>query len=168
MQSGKHLIFAIGFRKMGTLSLHALFMSMGLKSSHGPYDTFKQKENFLNHDCFTDGEEHDFRLLHQTFPESKFILLDRNVDDWINSRVRFVQWCRYPYVIKIVNEYQRNPEQAVKDWKYRYHQYRSEVLDYFKGNILELNVCEDSPQKLYDYIGIRGEMKTFPHANKAA
>ena len=159
-------VFAIGFHKMGTTSLNRLFNDMGLRSSHSPYHTWKDINYFLHADYFTDGEEHDFRWLHNNFPESQFILLDRNVNDWVESRIKFVKWCRYPPIMKIVGEYQKDPDQAVKDWKTRYYQYRSDVLDYFKGNLLQLNVCEDSPEKLYEYIGIRG-MDKFPHVNKA-
>ena len=80
-------IFCIGFNKTGTSSMHQLFLDLGLRSYHGIYSHFPIEDPiFGRFECFSDGNEHPFEQLDQTYPGSRFIVTTRALDDWLVSR----------------------------------------------------------------------------------
>ena len=144
-------IFCIGHNKTGTSSLHTLFKKYGMSSCHGKYSEWKMEDpRFHEYQCFSDGENHDFRNLDRHFPGSKFVLTSRKLEDWLISRVRHIEirrtlgktgWMR--------KEYESGAREAIEGWINTRAQYHSEVFSYFKDrptDFLTINIC-DSPAK---------------------
>ncbi len=173
-------IFCVGFNKTGTTSLHELFKAMGFRSFHGVYSDFVNERDFdhavfRNHDCFTDGERHDFRALDEAFPGSKFILLKRRMDKWLLSRIKHVHyrksigktgWMR--------REYEEDPNLAVRAWIRRRRAYYQDLREYFggrEGDYLEINICDSEDEEglvreLADFLGLGGsEPHRMPRSN---
>ena len=73
-------VFAIGFNKSGTSSLHALFKSLGLSSYHGvEWRTCQDDDLLQSYDCFSDDIPADLPKLDRMFPGAKFILQVREL-----------------------------------------------------------------------------------------
>lgn len=177
----KGKVFCIGMNKTGTTSLHALFLMMGFRSFHGMYSDIVNMKNphhsiFSEYDCFSDGEMHDFIFLDQNFPGSKFILTTRQLDQWLISRIKHVQkrrnlgrtgWMR--------EEFERNPDVALKNWITRRQEYHSKVFDYFKNRaneFLAINICNSNGsdeyliRKISAFLGVAAPAITsLPWAN---
>ena len=100
-------IFIIGFNKIGTRSLHIYFSANGIKSVHwdkaklaSTIDfNYKNNKNILegyeNYTAFSDMEDSArniyayltyYKEFDKQYPESKFILNIRYIEDWIKSR----------------------------------------------------------------------------------
>lgn len=78
-------VFALGFSRTGTTSLHKLFRKCNRNSWHG------MKWNLDAYDAFTDGptgigELNDFTKLYAAYPKSLFILNTRPLEKWLISR----------------------------------------------------------------------------------
>jgi hypothetical protein len=90
-------IFFIGFNKTGTTT-YAKIVGQQFKSTHNTRWTGKSRtlsdakllNAFKNNTCYSDGEMCDFKRLDKLFPDSKFILNDRNIKNWLYSRVLWV------------------------------------------------------------------------------
>lgn len=172
-------VFCIGFNKTGTSSLNDYFISVGFKSFHGMYSEVVDSGElshamFTEYDCFTDGEMHDYRLLDETFPGSKFILNTRRLDKWLMSRIKHVHYRRsVGRTGWMRKEYERNPDMAVRNWISRRQQYYQDVRSYFqdrKDMFLEINVCDVDAQlvvpRLHQFLELAGEPGTeMPRAN---
>ena len=91
-------IFEIGVMKTGTTSLGSAFDILGFKRcgwSPKIAKLFKESQNdyeilfneINKYDAFEDGPWHDcdFRILDKKYPNSKFILLERDDTSWIRS-----------------------------------------------------------------------------------
>ena len=77
----KNKVFAIGFNKTGTVSLHEVFIELGYHSNHGEY--WRSTNSIWFHtlfDAFCDGIPDDFKILDKRYPNSKYILQVRNLD----------------------------------------------------------------------------------------
>ena len=87
-----HKIFAIGFNKTGTTSLHRIFEDLGYRSLHD--DRWRQLSDpllFRFYDAFSDGIPEDIRAWDATFPEARFILQVRDLDAWLDSRIEHIR-----------------------------------------------------------------------------
>ena len=107
-------IFQIGFNKCGTTSLYYFFLLNGIDSVHWKTRIGKNRENIcitavknlcsqkkifedLDYVFYSDMEYVSskqiiylyeyFNIIHDHYPNSKFILNTRNIDEWINSRL---------------------------------------------------------------------------------
>jgi len=81
-------VFAVGFNKCGTTSMHVLFESLGLSSYHGTKWRNCDDLTLLRaYDCFSDDIPTDLAKLDRMFPNSKFILQVRKLDAWVYSRL---------------------------------------------------------------------------------
>ena len=122
-----------------------------MSSCHGMYSEWQMEDpRFHEYQCFSDGENHDFRNLDRHFPGSKFILTSRSLEGWLISRVRHIEvrrtlkktgWMR--------KEYESGPRETIKSWIDNRSKYHSEALSYFNGrptSFLAINIC-DSPAK---------------------
>jgi len=139
-------IFCIGFNKTGTSSMHRLFMSLGLSSWHGYYSHLPVTDPiFHQFQCFSDGDLHDFELLDKTFPRSKFILTTRPLSDWLVSRIRHIEHRRSVGATgPMREEYEANPELAVRLWIEQRLRYHERVQHYFKereSDLLIIDIC---------------------------
>jgi hypothetical protein len=157
-------VFCIGFNKTGTSSIHQLFVNLGLTSWHGYYSHVPVTDPvFQLHQCFSDGDLHNFPLLDQTFPGSRFIVTTRPFDDWLVSRIRYIEYRRSIGATgPMRQEYEANPVQAVQMWIARRLQYHQHVQRYFRergGDLLVVDICNavDAPvslQKIGAFLGV--------------
>ena len=69
----KEKIFAIGFNKTGTSSMHYLFENLGLSSYHGPKWRSCELDLLSKLECFSAGPPDDFNYFEKLFMNSKFI-----------------------------------------------------------------------------------------------
>jgi hypothetical protein len=140
-------IFAVGFNKTGTSSLHALFKSLGLLSYHG--SRWRSCENvklLKSYDCFSDDIPKDLGKLDELFPRSKFILQVRELDAWVYSRLAHIARA------KAKGKYISNPfwdmtEGCVKYWILQRNSYHAFVLDFFSSrpeDLLVINFIRNS------------------------
>jgi hypothetical protein len=142
----KKKIFAIGFNKSGTTSLHALFESLGRPSYHGvDWRACDNLDLLRSYDCFSDDIPQDLPKLDRMFPSSKFILQVRELDTWIYSRLAHID--RY----RGVEGYKQTPtwdttEHAVKTWIEQRNRHHLHVLSYFQdrpSDLLVVNFIRD-------------------------
>ncbi len=80
-------VFAVGFNKTGTTSLHVLFKSLGLPASHGPAWRTGNAAVLRAHDAFSDGIPGDIAALDAAHPGAAFILQVRDLRSWVISRL---------------------------------------------------------------------------------
>ncbi len=174
-------VFCIGFNKTGTSSLHALFEAMGLRSFHGAYADVVRPPDFADpmytrYDCFSDGERHDFRALDRSFPDARFILLTRGLEDWLVSRLKHVhireRRGRTGWMWK---EYTEDAVGAPVRWIERRRVYHDDVRAYFRDRpdrFREWNVCDATPaqqqrivDELHGFLGVEEKGLAFPRDN---
>ena len=167
-------VFEIGSPKTGTTSLDGAYRILGLRAKG--YDKYLQGIRDTNleevlecakqYDAFQDGPWHniDFRILDQTFPNSRFILLERDDESWYKSM-------EYQFKIKNQHDWFTN---FSKSWHIndRNKKYRI-IKEYFAnrpGDLLVLNLFteEDPWGKLCDFLKLPRppEGTKFPHWNK--
>ncbi len=104
-KSGFNKVFCIGFNKTGTNTLTRIFKQLGLKALHKgcgwnriayPHSRcFHTKwwgdgdrEILDQYTAFSDGENHALEVLDSLYPNSKFILNNRNLRKWLLSRLK--------------------------------------------------------------------------------
>lgn len=156
--TGHRKVFAIGFNKTATTSIHKVFQKLGMVSVHDTHwrDT-KRTYVFLKYQCFTDGAPDDFTVLDRRFKNSKFILNTRNLDEWIDSRLEHIKQAVERNATEITPTWDRT-DAAVKHWIVKRNSFHQEVLDYFRdrpNDLLVLNYIRepDSGQKIAAFLG---------------
>jgi hypothetical protein len=179
-------IFQIGFNKCGTVSIHKFFIKNGLKSVHWDKGNLANtiKENHENNlpilkgyedfDCFSDMENVKmglyipilyFKELDKQYPNSKFILNVRPIDNWIKSRLNHGKYLEISKETLNLSE-----EEIIELWKKQWNTHINEVKEYFKERPNDLCIfdIETEGDKFIKYIGNLIELKIFefPHRNK--
>lgn len=159
-------IFAIGFNKCGTTSLHSLFQSLGLSSYHGTrWRKHQEIRLFLFYDCFSDGSPSgELAKLDELFPGSKFILQVRELDSWIYSRLKHIERQKQENRNKTRGKYWDNTEEAVKKWIKDRNDYHTFVLSYFSersSDLLIINYIRDelAAEKICRFLGYDCEVQ---------
>lgn len=136
----KTKVFAIGFNKSGTTSLHALFKSFGLVSHHGAkWRDCDDLALLRSYDCFSDDTPRDLAKLDRLFPGSRFILQVRELEGWVYSRLAHIERR------KKLGQHKPTPlwdttEYSVKSWIKRRNAYHLFLLSYFSGRPADLLV----------------------------
>jgi hypothetical protein len=179
-------IFQIGFNKCGTVSLYHFFEDNGLKPIHWGMGmlatTIKYNHNnnlpllkgYEKYDVFTDMENvHQNLYIHLThykeldkqYPNSKFILNLRPIDNWIKSRVN------HPNYLNVFKQMTGFDEEGVINlWKKQWYDHIESVQDYFKDRPNDLLVfdIETEQNKLIQFMSEYIELKStdFGHHNK--
>ena len=157
----KKKVFAIGFNKSGTTSIHALFKTLGLTSYHGvKWRGCDNLKLLRSYDCFSDGIPKDIAKLDNMFPKSKYILQVRELDSWIYSRLAHIKR------EKEKNTYAGDPilwdntEQSIKYWIKQRNAHHFNVLSYFAdrpSDILVVNFIRDksAATKICNFLGYK-------------
>ncbi len=151
-------IFAIGFNKCGTTSLHSLFLSLGLSSYHGQaWKTCENMSILHSYDCFSDGIPKDLAKLDTVFPGSKFILQLRDLKSWVFSRLAHIER------MTAMDAHDGGPtwdntEFAIKAWIKQRNEYHLFVLSYFAdrpSDLLVVNFIRDesAAEKVCGFLG---------------
>ena len=171
-------IFQIGHHRCGTTSFHRFFNLFKIPSCHmnaGTKDSplFLGKilvDNLANNKpllstvehfvAYTDMEYGNnikhrkvgyklYQQLDQQYPDSLFILNNRPIDNWINSRLKLNggNWAK-----NMAKGYNSHDE-MLEAWKSDYHDHHKEVRDYFFGRdcLLDYDIENDNPSKLCDF-----------------
>jgi hypothetical protein len=182
-------IFCIGPNKTGTTSLHDAFLLLGLRSVHYKDEAerniqdiiranFKNGESMLKdiegYDAYSDWIKMPtlkaYKQFDKEYPNSKFILSTRNMEDWLNSREKHVR--------RLQKEVEETGDTTITwltidraAWKTEFEDQHSSILAYFKGrenDLLVFNVFEgDGWEKLCPFLGMPVPDVPFPDSNKA-
>lgn len=163
-------VYAIGFNKTGTTSLHDIFTDFGYHSFHG---TVWRRTRFplihFFYDAFCDGVPDDFRKLDRIFPKSKFILQVRNLDEWLDSRLEHIN--------RLPRKGGRGrsadwtaTDDSVKSWVHKREAYHADVLRYFADrpdDFLLVNYIRDrdAAKRIATFLGKPAPAEK-PHSNK--
>ena len=90
--------------------------------------------------------------LDKHYPGSKFKLNVRNVDDWIASRIRFLEYgyhaCDHGWKVH------ESKEELSMCWKSHWNIHILNVKEFFSSHqedLLEFNIDEDGPDKFVDF-----------------
>jgi len=171
-------VFEIGSPKTGTSSLGLAFGILGLK--HKGWDrilhlqckegnfqeTLKEAEKF---EAFVDGPWHYtnvYRTLDREFPNSKFILLERDIQSWIKSYENFFSDDKMALGTCPINDFQSKKQEIIDNHLKKY----KEIKAYFKNrpkDLLVMNICAgEGWEKLCPFLGLPIPDKEFPHFNK--
>jgi hypothetical protein len=174
-------VFEVGVAKTGTTSLAMAFEILGLRlASWVPnlYDEVKagKFDNTLawaeKFDAFKDGPWHEddlYKILDRRFPESKFILLEREDESWLKSIENFfsadINWNNIDEKYLIQNFSDR--KQEMLDFK---HKRFTDVKDYFRDrpdDLLVMNICAgEGWEKLCPFLEMPVPKVKFPHEFK--
>ncbi len=157
-------VFAVGFNKTGTSSLHALFESLGRPSYHGNrWRSCDDLALLRAYDCFSDGIPKDLAKLDRLFPGSKFILQVRDLDGWIYSRLAHVERSKKAHTYKGGAHWDAT-EEAVKAWVRERNAHHLSVLSYFSerpSDLLVVNFIRDeaAATKICGFLGKTGSYR---------
>lgn len=154
-------VFAIGFNKCGTTSLHSLFSNLGLPSYHG--EDWRECTNFKlldAFDCFSDGIPADLAVLDSRYSNAKFILQLRDARSWVYSRLGHIAREKKRDEFRGHLEWDETSG-AVEAWIRKRNDYHLYVLDYFKNrpeDLLLVNFISDSSAatKVANFLGYSG------------
>jgi len=182
-------IFGVGLNKTGTTSIAKALDILGFKTVH-----WQSKKGNIKHlieqndqmdqpllkgieryDAYLDWNHprtnHLFKKLDFQYPNSKFILHTRPLEDWIKSRYQHVQ--SIPNLKKWQKKYPDNPwyNLDVEAWKKEYKTHHSDVNSYFKDRPDDLLIFDlfagDSWEELCDFLQVKKPNTEFPIENKA-
>lgn len=157
-------VFVIGFNKTGTTSIHTIFKNLGLPSYHG--NKWRSCDNlrlFRLYDCFSDGTPKDLAKLDKMFPNSKFILQVRELDQWIFSRLSHIEYSKRRGTHKGIKTWDTT-EDAVQIWIENRNRYHIFVLNYFferSQDFLIINYIRDpmAAQKICQFLDYQNNIK---------
>lgn len=174
-------VFEVGVPKTGTNSLAKAYEILGLNYVGRCPELYEEVkagkfENALayaeNFEAFRDAPWHDddlYKSLDKRFPNSKFILLERDDESWLKSMENFFSpdknWKNIPekYLIKNFNE--KLPE-VINFKRERY----KKVNEYFRDrpdDLLIMNICAgEGWEKLCPFLGLSIPEVKFPHEFK--
>jgi len=107
------------------------------------------------------------KKLDEEYPDSKFILTVRALDEWLLSRENHVKWNR------IDPDYTGLWLEVDKDkWKRECYRHNRSIINYFKdrpGDLLVINICKGQGwEYLCPYLGRPIPSVPFPHINKSS
>ncbi|MCX7555181.1 sulfotransferase family protein [Marinicella sp. S1101] len=173
-------LFIIGLPRTGTTSICAALLDEGFKVAHTAFS----KHSFVLADAIADTPCYcDYPQLDALFPESKFVYLERNIDDWLPSikmmlskliphlqkKAKFNPTLNRCYEQTFALSQTHNPlsdEHLIQC----YENHQQQVRRYFKhrNDQLKINVSDaDSFQRLIHFVNHDGSKnKSFPHLNQ--
>jgi hypothetical protein len=171
----KPKIFLIGFNKCGTTSLHKFFRNQGLKSAHcwignkslaveaaRHSDAATCRKIFASWQVFSDFtflKEKTFiepldlyPVWRHAFPNAYFILNDRNIDEWVRSRLvhKDGDFLKRYLIYSGCDE-----TAAVAHWRAKFLAHKEEVLSFFKDDkrFCHFTLGQDDISKIIDFLG---------------
>ena len=160
-------IFCIGLNKTGTISLHQALTELGFSSLHwgGPSSRRAVEraiaegkpllEYLEDHDAYSDIQRLSvsFDVLDEQYPDSRFILTTRDLDDWIDSRRRHVERNRQR---RAIGEYDGSFLEIEPDrWRAQFVAHHERVEDYFRDrdDLLVMHIIDgDGYEKLCPFL----------------
>lgn len=174
--SKKNKIFVIGLPRTASRSVVYALKKLGYRVKHYP-DLFKIEEYAENFDVL--GESvviYKYKELDKKYPNAKFILTTRDLDDWLGAcewkfskaRRGNVPVCEQQYIIR---NFLYGCMWFDKDkFTNAYNKHLTDVNSYFKGrdDLLIMNVFKgDGYKKISEFLGEDvNPILIFPHENK--
>ena len=194
-------VFGIGLSKTGTTSLSSALKLLGIKTNQFPMDTETRDElnTYLETGRFSlsVAEKYDavidvvpcvmFEGLYRKYPDAKYILTVRNVDEWFTSfqglYERQLMKCMgllnpgdEPNEIgkSLISAFTHIYGTEILDeaiYKGRFLKYNREIANFFdsekNNNLLVMNITDgDGWNRLCPFLGLDTIHTPFPHANK--
>jgi hypothetical protein len=181
-------IFQIGFNKCGTVSICEFFKKNGLRCCHWEdgvlADTINSNyitnqpllKGYETYDVFTDMENVSknifiylthYKELDKQYPNSKFILNIRPIDNWIKSRINHIE---PPYLNEFKQITKLDEAGVIELWKHQWNEHIKSVTEYFKDRPDDLLIfdIETEAHKLSEFMSPYIEIKTknFPKINE--
>lgn len=173
-------IFIIGLPRTGTTSICSKCLDLGFKVAHTAYTqkTFDQAKIIADTPIFS-----DYQQLDKYYPNSKFILLERELTKWIPSIQQLLKRMYFNVVREdggfnpyIKRSYQKvfsplTEENIANDDFLRscYDTHKSDVLRYFskrESDLLRLDISqENSLEKLCHFLGAPEQTGNFATLN---
>ena len=172
-------IFIIGLPRTGTTSVSAAMLDYGFKVAHTAYTkrAFELADVISDAPCFCDYKE-----LDKLFPESKFVYLERSLDNWIPSIQMLIKKMlvelepRTGYLHPVLKRsfyktFSLSLAGQLSEAHFAecYLNHQNEVQDYFadRDSLLNINVGEHgSFKKLLHFLNINVDLAdSFPHLN---
>lgn len=185
-QANHQKVFCIGFQKTGTTSLGKALEILGYRvCGYAPFHNLREYEGAdvwdvvrerarslsYKYNAFQDTPWSvmypEMDALH---PSSKFLLVTRNTDSWINSVVRdFEAWpnALHQHIYGVPH-----PTGHEAIWIERYEQHNASVIKYFRGRAnfvhLNLNRGEVNWDNLCRFLDCEPPEQDWPYENKGA
>ena len=161
-------IFVIGFNKTGTRTIHNYFQMNGIPSLHWEYRRLAKRilandledkpllEGYDNYTVYSDMEDHInlnyahvtyFKLLDIQYPNSKFILNIRDVENWIKSRNNHMDG---KYAEYLCYRLEINRDVLNDLWREEFCEHYNNVVEYFMdtNKLLIFDIERDTVEKL--------------------
>ncbi len=153
-------VFAIGFHKTATTSIHEVFLKAGLRATHSV--TWQNRKLVFEHfayQAFSDGPPEDFTLFDRHFPGSLFILNTRDLDEWIESRIAHFRYMNnHPGLNRPFVKGRRTDADSIKRWIHHRNTLHLQMLRYFRDrpdDLLVVNYIRDphAAERISQFIG---------------
>lgn len=175
-------IFCVGLSRTGTYSLHRALLMLGFSSKHWDYTKQSLRYNgneldvdfswFEQFDAFLDTPVARFyRELDERFPGSKFILTERNTEDWLRSYKQFFK----PYspddaeLPSLRMDLYRTYGHEDEILRESFEKHNREVKEYFRkrpDDLLCIIIGEGKEwEKLCSFLSVPVPERPFPKAN---
>jgi hypothetical protein len=165
-------IFGIGLARTGTTSLCEAMKSLGYSAIHFPRSIMDIDAHDFSNDITVSRR---YKILDVLYPNSKFILTIREMEDWLNSNRR---WYEY---LRANDTYDPDGQEALlhlygrqefhdPTWIMGWHTHVNGVIDYFQersSDLLIMNVCGgEGWERLCPFLGRTIPNEPFPRANE--
>ena len=172
-------IFCIGLPRTGSTSLHMALVMHGISSIHRPigmaYEMFQGciPSSFIDrYDAFSDLPIPIYhRELKKEFPESLFILTERDESEWINSISTFLSSRSPPSNQTIIRDMLRlamfgKISFEEKRFKHVFRKHHEEVLESFSdtpNRLLRINLSDKNAlAKLTNFLNLKPRFGNLP------
>jgi hypothetical protein len=190
-------VFGIGLTRTATTSLAVALDQLGYKTAHWRVDgKVTDLEDFYRFDAVTDTPcACRFEQLYRSFPGSKFILTERDVDRWESSVIEHFG-CQNPKELltdayieeKLASEsgtgfsalntmrwifIHTSLYAQYETWSAAYQEYLNRVDRFFQGSrsnqLLRIDITTEAKpwDKICSFLGARVPEKSFPHAKSS-
>lgn len=174
----KQKVFGLGFHKTGTSTLASALDKLGYKVC-GQQNNLAQ--NFVNndikvfielakdYDAFEDDPWHQlYKEMDKAFPNSKFILTDRDVNDWYKSCLN--HFYEDSTLIRDFIYGDGRPKNNEENFKKVYIEHKKNVIEYFKNRPKDFLIVDFTKGerwgKICAFLEVEIPDSPFPHANK--
>jgi hypothetical protein len=171
-------VFGIGFHKTGTSSLGKALEKLGFTVCGARRDLVEPAVSGDLDALFKVLDEFDacqdnpwpilFKELDEHYPGSKFILIDRDPDEWLRSAIkhfadRDTEMRKWIYGVG-------HPLDNEEIYLERYNRHNTEVREYFKDRPDDLLIVDWAKgsgwKEICGFLGKEIPSEPFPHANK--
>lgn len=177
MNGSDKKLFVIGFNKTATTTIAKFFNANGVKALHWKVGdkivaedietnihSFKNPlSGYSEYSVFTDLEStvlneyplieayKYYEVFHRWYPKGRFILNTRNINSWIESRLK-----HGGYLERYKHHYATDKkEDVVYKWKLDYYKHHYMVLDFFKDKrslLLDFDIDRDGGHEIKKFL----------------